>query len=84
MFSVVAGVRLFVGRFKHLLIILLGLEFVVLGLFSIFMLIFSSHVYYFSLVVLVFTVCEGALGLGMVVRVGRVFGGDFFYIINYS
>nr|YP_009763111.1 NADH dehydrogenase subunit 4L [Myrmeleon formicarius]QIR63623.1 NADH dehydrogenase subunit 4L [Myrmeleon formicarius] len=65
---------------KHLLSMLLSLEFIVLSLF--FMLIvylmYYEFEYYFSMIFLTFSVCEGALGLSILVSMVRTHGNDYF------
>nr|YP_010471473.1 NADH dehydrogenase subunit 4L [Brillia brevicornis]UVG40812.1 NADH dehydrogenase subunit 4L [Brillia brevicornis] len=75
-----SGVIVFVSNRKHLLSVLLSLEFIVLSLF-IFFFIFLSYLnyeFYFSLMFLVFSVCEGALGLSILVSMIRTHGNDYF------
>nr|YP_010471460.1 NADH dehydrogenase subunit 4L [Brillia bifasciata]UVG40799.1 NADH dehydrogenase subunit 4L [Brillia bifasciata] len=75
-----SGVVVFVSNRKHLLSVLLSLEFIVLSLF-IFFFIFLSYMnfeFYFSLMFLVFSVCEGALGLSILVSMIRTHGNDYF------
>lgn len=75
-----SGCIVFVGSLKHLLLILLRLEFIVLSLF-IFLIIYLNLFFieqYFSLFYLVFSVCEGALGLSILVSLIRTHGNDYF------
>lgn len=74
------GVFTFVSRRKHLLSTLLRLEFIVLCLFSIlfyFLNIFRYEIY-FSILFLTFRVCEGALGVSILVSIIRTHGNDYF------
>lgn len=71
-------------RFKHLLNILIRLEFSVLSVFIIFMAQSIKETYYFGFVFLIFRVCEGALGLSLLVAISRSFGGDYFQILGLS
>lgn len=50
-----------------------------------FLLIFSLYTgfYYYSLVYLVITACEGALGLSILVIMGRTHGGDYFKNLDF-
>nr|YP_010449535.1 NADH dehydrogenase subunit 4L [Anelytra multicurvata]UTU96095.1 NADH dehydrogenase subunit 4L [Anelytra multicurvata] len=75
-----AGVWGFCSNRKHLLAMLLSLEFIVLGLFFIMFLFFNYYEVelYFSMVFLTFSVCEGALGLSILVSMIRTHGNDFF------
>nr|URX53289.1 NADH dehydrogenase subunit 4L [Glyptotermes sp. 11 AB-2022a] len=74
------GVWVFCSSRKHLLITLLSLEFLVLSLFIIiyFYLCFYNYELYFVMFFLVFSVCEGALGLSILVSMIRGFGNDYF------
>nr|YP_010531121.1 NADH dehydrogenase subunit 4L [Dentathalia scutellariae]UXW93343.1 NADH dehydrogenase subunit 4L [Dentathalia scutellariae] len=68
----------------HLLMILLSLEFIVLILFI--SLILYLNLYenelFFSMIFLVFSVCEGVLGLSNLILLIRVHGNDYFGILN--
>jgi len=86
MFSVLAGVLSFGKLFKHLLRMLISLEFLVLIIF--FVLVGQVYqlitIYFITLIYLIFSVCEGALGLTILVVISRRFGGDYLsrFIIN--
>jgi len=75
-----SGVIVFVFKCKHLLVILLSLEMIVLGLFILlfFSLNYFSYECFFSIIFLTFRVCEGALGLGILVSIIRTHGNDYF------
>lgn len=74
------GVFSFIFVFKHLLNILLRLEFIVLSLFLLifFYLNFFNYEIYFSIYFLTFSVCEGVLGLSILVSIIRTHGNDYF------
>nr|YP_010947224.1 NADH dehydrogenase subunit 4L [Mustilizans eitschbergeri]WGO62210.1 NADH dehydrogenase subunit 4L [Mustilizans eitschbergeri] len=74
------GALIFVSQNKHLLIVLLSLEFMVLGIFFLLLLFLSfiSYDMYMLMVFLVFSVCEGALGLSILVSMIRTHGNDYF------
>nr|URX54418.1 NADH dehydrogenase subunit 4L [Rugitermes aridus] len=74
------GVWVFSSNRKHLLITLLSLEFIVLVLFTVicFYLCLFSYEFYFLMLFLVFSVCEGSLGLSILVSMIRGFGNDYF------
>lgn len=74
------GVISFVLIRKHLLSTLLSLEFIVLSLFFIllFYLSIQNFEIYFSMFFLVFSVCEGALGISLIVSIIRTHGNDYF------
>jgi NADH-ubiquinone oxidoreductase chain 4L len=78
--SVLAGIYVFSSRRKHLLITLLSLEFISLSLYLIlysFLLTKISELY-FTITFLTFIVCEGALGLSILVCIIRTHGNDYF------
>nr|YP_009182749.1 NADH dehydrogenase subunit 4L [Lethe albolineata]YP_009938298.1 NADH dehydrogenase subunit 4L [Lethe hayashii]AHH34400.1 NADH dehydrogenase subunit 4L [Lethe albolineata]QNU07717.1 NADH dehydrogenase subunit 4L [Lethe hayashii] len=78
------GNLIFVGKHKHLLIVLLSLEFIVLSIFFSLMLYLSMIEYnmFMLMVFLVFSVCEGALGLSILVSMIRTHGNDYFQSFN--
>nr|YP_010414784.1 NADH dehydrogenase subunit 4L [Mythimna unipuncta]YP_010627131.1 NADH dehydrogenase subunit 4L [Targalla apicifascia]URT60138.1 NADH dehydrogenase subunit 4L [Mythimna unipuncta]WBK26822.1 NADH dehydrogenase subunit 4L [Targalla apicifascia] len=80
----IVGNLIFVSKHKHLLIILLSLEFIVLSIYF-FMLVYLSYIdydLYMLMVFLVFSVCEGALGLSILVSMIRTHGNDYFQSFN--
>lgn len=76
----IIGNIIFVSKHKHLLIVLLRLEFIVLRIFFLLVIFFSYIEYdmYILMVFLVFSVCEGALGLSILVSIIRTHGNDYF------
>nr|YP_009468721.1 NADH dehydrogenase subunit 4L [Euzophera pyriella]AVA29544.1 NADH dehydrogenase subunit 4L [Euzophera pyriella] len=80
----VVGNLIFSSKQKHLLIILLSLEFIVLSLFFLMLLYLSclDNNMYMLMVYLVFSVCEGALGLSILVSMIRTHGNDYFQSFN--
>ena len=78
------GNIIFVSKHKHLLIVLLRLEFIVLRIFFflIIYLIILDYNIYILIVFLVFSVCEGALGLSILVSIIRTHGNDYFQRYN--
>jgi len=80
----VFGGIVFVSNRKHLLITLLSLEFIVLRLF-LFVFIYlniNNMEIYFLIIFLVFRVCEGALGLSILVSIIRTHGNNYFQSFN--
>nr|QVH36316.1 NADH dehydrogenase subunit 4L [Erionota torus] len=79
-FMYMIGNMIFISKHKHLLIILLSLEFIVLSIFLMMMmyLMFIEYDMYLLMVFLVFTVCEGALGISILVSMIRTHGNDYF------
>lgn len=78
------GLFSFIFVYKHLLNILLSLEYIVLSLFLILFifLCFFNYELYFCLYFLTFSVCEGVLGLSILVSIIRTHGNDYFF--NFS
>nr|UXL88780.1 NADH dehydrogenase subunit 4L [Bombyx mandarina] len=74
------GNLIFVSSNKHLLVVLLSLEFIVLSIFFFFLvlLMFIDYDMYMLMVFLVFSVCEGSLGLSILVSMIRSHGNDYF------
>ena len=74
------GCVVFISTRKHLLCTLLSLEFIVLILFILlfFILNFINYERYFSIFFLTFCVCEGVLGLSILVSIIRTHGNDYF------
>nr|YP_010872976.1 NADH dehydrogenase subunit 4L [Charinus carajas]WGV34170.1 NADH dehydrogenase subunit 4L [Charinus carajas]WGV34183.1 NADH dehydrogenase subunit 4L [Charinus carajas]WGV34196.1 NADH dehydrogenase subunit 4L [Charinus carajas] len=72
------GFLSFVSRWSHLLSVLLSLELMAVGIFIV---LFGLVGYnggggWVGLVYLAFVVCEGGLGLGLIVSLVRCHGGD--------
>nr|YP_026003.1 NADH dehydrogenase subunit 4L [Argulus americanus]AAS00844.1 NADH dehydrogenase subunit 4L [Argulus americanus] len=70
---------------NHLLIILLSMEFCMLILFVILetMLSMMNTDIYLGLYFLLLSICEGVIGLGLVVALSRAHGFDYFSIKNF-
>nr|AUO29236.1 NADH dehydrogenase subunit 4L [Enallagma cyathigerum] len=79
-----SGLLSFVSKRKHLLSTLLSLEFMVLSMFfyMFILLIFNFLDTYFLMYFLTFSVCEGALGLSILVSMIRSHGTDQFVNLN--
>lgn len=70
---------------KHLLLILLRLEFIILRIFLtlfLYLNIFNFE-YFFSIIFLTFSVCEGVIGLSILVSLIRTHGNDYFQRFNF-
>lgn len=78
------GLWSFVNYHKHLLNSLLRLEFIILGIFWLLslQLVNVGGEVYFSLFFLVLVVCEGRLGLSLLVFIVRRHGRDYFKRFN--
>ena len=83
-FLVLSGLIVFSSKRKHLLIILLRLEFIVVSLYFNLIIYLSelNYEYFFSIIFLTIRVCEGVLGLSVLVSIIRTHGND--YIIRFS
>nr|YP_010374288.1 NADH dehydrogenase subunit 4L [Tholosanus proximus]QVD38910.1 NADH dehydrogenase subunit 4L [Tholosanus proximus] len=79
LFNFLSGTIVFCSTRKHLLLSLLSLEYIVLCMFLLLFLIMMNYGYelYFIMLFLVFTVCEGALGLSILVSLIRSQGNDY-------
>nr|YP_009328104.1 NADH dehydrogenase subunit 4L [Trigonidium sjostedti]APD14951.1 NADH dehydrogenase subunit 4L [Trigonidium sjostedti] len=75
-----SGLWMFSSKRKYLLISLLSLEYMMLSVFLmlVFYLTMMMFQMYFLLIFLVFVVCEGALGLSVLVNIVRSFGNNYF------
>nr|QNV12158.1 NADH dehydrogenase subunit 4L [Aphodius foetens] len=87
MFSMImyfAGLFSFCLKRKHLLLMLLSLEFIILSLYFNMFLYLSlfNYEYFFSMIFLSMSVCEGALGLSILVSLIRTHGNDYFQSFN--
>nr|YP_009469520.1 NADH dehydrogenase subunit 4L [Hydrotaea ignava]AVD96781.1 NADH dehydrogenase subunit 4L [Hydrotaea ignava]AWH62906.1 NADH dehydrogenase subunit 4L [Hydrotaea leucostoma]UOU85262.1 NADH dehydrogenase subunit 4L [Hydrotaea ignava] len=80
----IMGVLTFVSNRKHLLSMLLSLEYIVLSLFLLLFIYLNMMNFenFFSMMFLVFSVCEGALGLSILVSMIRTHGNDYFQSFN--
>nr|UPL66007.1 NADH dehydrogenase subunit 4L [Embiophila sp.] len=81
----VSGVLVFISTRKHLLLTLLSIEYLVLSLFMLFyMVMFVSGVGGFMIFLfLTFSVCEGVLGLSILVSLIRLHGNDTLKSISF-
>nr|AAX31500.1 NADH dehydrogenase subunit 4L [Ceratitis venusta] len=83
-FLFLMGIFVFVSNRKHLLSMLLSLEYIVLNLFFMLYIYLNmmNYLSFFSMMFLVFSVCEGALGLSILVSMIRTHGNDYFQTFN--
>nr|QYK19494.1 NADH dehydrogenase subunit 4L [Tritoma metasobrina] len=79
-----SGMVVYSSKRKHLLLMLLSLEFILLSLFMNLFLYLSMMNYelFFLMIFLSMSVCEGALGLSVLVSMVRTYGND--YIMTFS
>nr|ALO70775.1 NADH deshydrogenase subunit 4L [Nudobius lentus] len=84
MFIYFMGLISFCLKRKHFLLMLLSLEFIVLSLFMslFFLLSIYGNDYYFSMIFISMSVCEGTLGLSILVSLIRSHGSDYFQTFN--
>nr|QUE26649.1 NADH dehydrogenase subunit 4L [Ilythea japonica] len=80
----IMGMFVFVSNRKHLLSMLLSLEYLVLVMFYMLFMYLSILNYesFFSMMFLTFSVCEGGLGLSILVSMIRTHGNDYFQSFN--
>nr|YP_010975292.1 NADH dehydrogenase subunit 4L [Aneogmena fischeri]WNX92426.1 NADH dehydrogenase subunit 4L [Aneogmena fischeri] len=78
------GVLNFISNRKHLLSMLMSLEYIVLSLFLLLFIYLNMIMFenFFSMMFLVFSVCEGSLGLSILVSMIRTHGNDYFQSFN--
>nr|YP_008757565.1 NADH dehydrogenase subunit 4L [Batocera lineolata]AEV21660.1 NADH dehydrogenase subunit 4L [Batocera lineolata]USH57924.1 NADH dehydrogenase subunit 4L [Batocera lineolata] len=79
-----SGMMAFTLKRKHMLIMLLSIEFMVVSLYFNLMIYLSEldYEYFFSMIFLTLSVCEGALGLSVLALMIRSHGND--YILSFS
>nr|QWZ46423.1 NADH dehydrogenase subunit 4L [Stenomorpha consobrina] len=80
LFMFLGGLYVFSMKRKHLLLMLLSLEYIVLSIYMMLYiyLSFFNNEYFFSMIFLTFSVCEGVLGLSILVSLIRSHGNDYF------
>lgn len=78
-FIIFCGVIFYIFNFNHLLIILLGLEYLLLILSLFFLLIFIIFVkqYILLLIFFIFCISERVLGLTILIIIVRIYGNDY-------
>nr|QWY23076.1 NADH dehydrogenase subunit 4L [Melanostoma scalare]UXF58160.1 NADH dehydrogenase subunit 4L [Melanostoma orientale] len=83
-FLMMMGIFIFISNRKHLLSMLLSLEYIVLSLFYLLFIYLNMLNYesYFSMIFMTFAVCEGVLGLSILVSMIRMYGNDYFQSFN--
>nr|QWB85777.1 NADH dehydrogenase subunit 4L [Phlyctenosis sp. N135] len=83
-FMFFSGLVVFSSKRKHLLLMLLSLELTVLSLYLVIFCYLGGcdYEYFFSMIYITMGVCEGALGLSVLVSMIRTHGND--YILSFS
>nr|AYQ19010.1 NADH dehydrogenase subunit 4L [Ptilodactylidae sp. 2 ACP-2013] len=83
MFMFLAGLWSFSLKNKHLLLMLLSMEFIIMSLYYLlFMYLITEGDCNFSMVFLSMVVCEGALGISILVSIVRSHGNDYFNLFS--
>nr|UPX88443.1 NADH dehydrogenase subunit 4L [Oreodytes sanmarkii] len=84
LFMFFSGLFVFSSKRKHLLLMLLSMEFIILSLYSLLFIFLSyfDYEFYFSMMFLVFCVCESVVGLSILVSLIRTHGNDYFFSMN--
>nr|AXS64948.1 NADH dehydrogenase subunit 4L [Elateroidea sp. 3 KM-2017] len=79
-----SGALSFCLKGSHFLMMLLSLEFITLSLYFTFYIYFYmfSCDYYFSMIFISMAVCEGAVGLSLLVSLVYSFSNDFFQSLS--
>nr|AFU50282.1 NADH dehydrogenase subunit 4L [Donacia distincta] len=79
-----SGLLMYSFNYKHLLIMLLSLEFMVISLYFLLFnyLSLMSYEFFFSLIFLSMSVMESVLGLSIMVYMIRAFGND--YMLSFT
>nr|AML26083.1 NADH dehydrogenase subunit 4L [Staphylinidae sp. BMNH 1274255] len=80
MFMFLCGILVFSMKRKHLLLMLMSLEFIILSLYLnifLYLMDFNSELF-FLMIFLTMSVCESALGLSILVSLIRTHGNDYF------
>nr|AXS65386.1 NADH dehydrogenase subunit 4L [Cucujoidea sp. 3 KM-2017] len=85
MFMMVSGLFVFISKRKHMLSMLLSLEFLVLCLyFNMFLYLNMMNLEYFFLMIFItMSVCEGVLSLSIMVSMIRNYGNDNILSLNF-
>nr|AXS65617.1 NADH dehydrogenase subunit 4L [Cucujoidea sp. 43 KM-2017] len=80
-----SGLFVFSSKRKHLLLMLLSLEFIVLSLYLYLYgyVSLNSFDMFFMMIFLTMSVCEGALGLSMLISMIRMHGNDYIMILSF-
>nr|YP_004021125.1 NADH dehydrogenase subunit 4L [Micadina phluctainoides]BAJ24526.1 NADH dehydrogenase subunit 4L [Micadina phluctainoides] len=84
LFMFLCGLLVFSFNYNHFLVTLLSLEYIVLSLFMFIFIYFMFSMFdlLFMMMLLTFWVCEGVLGLSLLVSLIRGYGNDYFCSFN--
>ncbi|WPN85966.1 NADH dehydrogenase subunit 4L (mitochondrion) [Culicoides brevitarsis] len=80
----ILSLMVFIFNHKHLLMTLISLEMIVLIIYGMMFIClnFMNFEYFYSMMFLTFSVCEGSLGLSILVALIRTHGNDYFQTFN--
>nr|APX39451.1 NADH dehydrogenase subunit 4L [Chrysolina hyperici] len=83
-FMFLSSLIVFILKRKHYLIMLLSLESMVLSLYLNLFFYLNSMIYeyFFMMIFLTMSVCEGVLGLAILILMIRTFGNDYIMTLN--
>lgn len=80
---IVLTLLLLIFIYKYILILLILIELLVINItFLIFLIYRKIYLEFYLIYYLVFRVCEGVLGLRMLVIIVRYYGNELYYIFN--
>nr|AXS65797.1 NADH dehydrogenase subunit 4L [Curculionoidea sp. 10 KM-2017] len=79
------GILSFSLNRKHTLLMLMSLEFTIISMFFMFLnfLVSLNNEIYISMIFLTMSVCEGVLGLSILIMIIRTHGNDYFKSFNF-
>lgn len=80
----VSNMLSFCSKHKHFLLTLLTLEILVLIVFIMIFFCLDMSIFFFSLIFITFSACEGALGISILVDMSRRYGSDFISLLSFS
>nr|YP_009676403.1 NADH dehydrogenase subunit 4L [Chthamalus challengeri]QDE13334.1 NADH dehydrogenase subunit 4L [Chthamalus challengeri] len=83
-FLFVVGFWIYISKRKHLMNMLISLEYIVLSIFMLLMMVtfIMGLEMYAGLIYLIASVCEGSLGVGIMVGMVRSHGSDYVASLN--
>lgn len=83
-FLFVVGFWIYISKRKHLINILISLEYIVLSIFILLIIVtfIIGLEIYAGLIYLIASVCEGSLGVGIIVGIVRSHGSDYVASLN--
>nr|YP_010248591.1 NADH dehydrogenase subunit 4L [Trachys variolaris]QTK22445.1 NADH dehydrogenase subunit 4L [Trachys variolaris] len=84
LYMIFSGLLVFCSKRKHFLLMLISLEFMILSLYCLLLIVLNFYGFevFFCMIFLTMSVCEGALGLSILVSLVRTHGNDYFQSFN--